>query len=520
MSFINYTLKKLKYKNISSIILFAGGCIIFLVLIVFLSIGKEARLHEYYSDTAAHIECINNLRTGRGAVSHVFSEIENYISHRYGSKSLCDLTRIKLEQPTAYEKDFFKYHAEYIQILFAILSNFISAAFLFYLSNIACFFGLLAVVVNIILKNTDSKIAPFLFLPFIILNPNWLGGLEGQWYPERLFVLFGILLCYACYIKRKSHLFLAFLVLFNLTINERSALVSGLILLFIPWVSEKENSLKYNLFINTAGIFLVAYFYAQKNLVLSNCYYSEDCFLPKSIHELSVRFSEKTFFNDSITLIVNNLPLLVFSLAVPELAFFSYLIFCLNLIGNVGGAEKIGWGTHYHSYYFPVLIFSAVIGFSKIYNKCIIDSSVFKLKKITFYSILILMLVFSVFSLSSECKKGRLQGFFYLGSLSKSSYYKILYGKDNIIKKDIQNLFPKHTAVSTTDAGMALLYDKVDVSMFPISIDKADYIFVPSSFIQDKIVIDWLKKKGFDSSSQMRTTLADYVVLTRIKFKK
>lgn len=33
-----------------------------------------------------------------------------------------------------------------------------------------------------------------------------------------------------------------------------------------------------------------------------------------------------------------------------------------NLLGFIGGAEKIGWSTHYHTPYFPILVFSAMVG--------------------------------------------------------------------------------------------------------------------------------------------------------------
>ena len=35
---------------------------------------------------------------------------------------------------------------------------------------------------------------------------------------------------------------------------------------------------------------------------------------------------------------------------------------------NIGGAEKVGFFTHYHSYYFPVLLWATIAGYAAAYR--------------------------------------------------------------------------------------------------------------------------------------------------------
>src|SRR5207302_1111825 len=40
-----------------------------------------------------------------------------------------------------------------------------------------------------------------------------------------------------------------------------------------------------------------------------------------------------------------------------------------NVIGSIGGAEKVGWTTHYHSVYLPFLVAAALFGFGSLWNR-------------------------------------------------------------------------------------------------------------------------------------------------------
>lgn len=37
-----------------------------------------------------------------------------------------------------------------------------------------------------------------------------------------------------------------------------------------------------------------------------------------------------------------------------------------NLLGSIGGAEKLGWTTHYHSPYFPFLVLAVLLGYARM----------------------------------------------------------------------------------------------------------------------------------------------------------
>ena len=67
---------------------------------------------------------------------------------------------------------------------------------------------------------------------------------------------------------------------------------------------------------------------------------------------------------------------------------------------RIGGAEKNGLSTHYHSFYIPFLIASAVVGFDKLHKK-----KFFANKQKFFYFFLTFLILFNNSHDSSNTKK-------------------------------------------------------------------------------------------------------------------
>src|SRR5439155_10104485 len=67
-------------------------------------------------------------------------------------------------------------------------------------------------------------------------------------------------------------------------------------------------------------------------------------------------------------LFINVLLLVPFGIFAKRWAFIALCSLIPNLIGSIGGAEKLGWTTHYHSYYFPFLIIALIVGASALFK--------------------------------------------------------------------------------------------------------------------------------------------------------
>jgi hypothetical protein len=64
-----------------------------------------------------------------------------------------------------------------------------------------------------------------------------------------------------------------------------------------------------------------------------------------------------------------------------------------NIIGNIGGAEKYGFLTHYHTLYFPFLIFASIMGYIQLIKICKT-----KIQRISASAVLIALIVLSAAS--------------------------------------------------------------------------------------------------------------------------
>jgi hypothetical protein len=221
------------------------------------------------------------------------------------------------------------------------------------------------------------------------------------------------------------------------------------------------------------GMALLAYAYLQKTYVLDNLYYGGG-YLPGSFSELKARLSDAVFQRNIGIFFSNNFILILLSIAVPRLAFLSFIVMMPNLIGNIGGAEKTGWLTHYHSYYFPILSFAATIGASKIY---IFLQRSFNLSYKSANVIYAMMIGFGVllgnkiiFRHDNEV------------SLVNVNFFDWFYTRPTgyAIRDEVKSMFLPGKQVITTEVGMALLHDRVRIGVFPVALEKSDAMFCPA----------------------------------------
>ena len=109
---------------------------------------------------------------------------------------------------------------------------------------------------------------------------------------------------------------------------------------------------------------------------------------------------------DSRTFYITNKFLLV-SLPLIFLSFFNFKLLVIaigsmapNLLFSVGGAEKIGFSTHYHTYYIPFVICATVISFINFEKKSTFLKNILIIKLA-----LIIILIFNGSFLANDNKK-------------------------------------------------------------------------------------------------------------------
>ena len=331
------------------------------------SIGKDAIQIDRQGDAAIFEQVSENIYAGKGAISNVFAATQNYIDRQYFSYSLSELLAKKLEPPISKERNMTHFHAYWVLYLFAPLLAWFHSSLLLTASQVLVYLGLVYGAFYILEKECNRFPIALLFGILILISPAIAGGIAGQFYPDRLFVFLGFLLCYLVYYKANI-IIIVLLSLLTALINERAALIGGLTIIFVP-LCQRDSLIfiKRNVAVFVVGLVLIAYSYWVGKFWLSNLYYST--YLPKNLTELTARFSDPVFFHNAVIFVLSNAVLLAFSMGNYRLFFLSVFFMIPNFIGNIGGAEKVNWLTHYHSYYIPVLVFSAAEGAAVIGNK-------------------------------------------------------------------------------------------------------------------------------------------------------
>jgi uncharacterized membrane protein len=251
-------------------------------------------------------------------------------------------------------------------------------------------------------------------------------------------------------------------------------------------------------------------------------------------------FSNQPFFQKTLLFILFNIVILGI-LAIFEWRAFliSIPILSLNIIGNIGGAEKIGWVTHYHSYYFPILVWAALLGYIHL-TKIFAQKGRQKMFIIFILSLIILTSAVNPYSyerLDLSVKNiennGLLTTVYQIPNTVNGNIKPLIKYSD-----EMKRLIPENSTVTSPEAVWPFLYKKRNLHLLPVGIDSADYAILVIkgkngseydlggmvSFLgqktaddSDKCLIERMKKDGYDFKNATINEPAGLAIIKRIK---
>jgi len=153
-----------------------------------------------------------------------------------------------------------------------------------------------------------------------------------------------------------------------------------------------------------------------------------------------------------------------------------------NLLGSLGGAEKLGWSTHYHSPYLGFLIFGTILGAAALYRRsrrialacgalAVVQAATFLMLNPFTPSPLLDLAPKNI----RETALGQLVEFS-IGTESSE----FLVSRANYFRS-VATLIPEGSDVSTTEFYMPALYDHGvrTIRFYPLSVGKSKYVVVP-----------------------------------------
>ncbi len=209
------------------------------------------------------------------------------------------------------------------------------------------------------------------FVLLVMQHPLWDQGLTGQLYFNRFFLPFSAILILLLD-KSKINYALVFLAsILAASTNEIYGITIFIMLCSYMWIYKKFDRRISILAIALLGFGAISTAYIQRHFPLGSTQTSSlgSLFghgLGSLLRSVWLRLAEP---GTQIFLIVNFLAMGVFALINVRLIFPMMLLLGPNVLVTVGGAEKIGWSTHYHIGYFVPLIWISLIGLSKLNNR-------------------------------------------------------------------------------------------------------------------------------------------------------
>ena len=145
--------------------------------------------------------------------------------------------------------------------------------------------------------------------------------------------------------------------------------------------------------------------------------------------------------------------MLILSFFSPRFLILSIFTIVPNLIVTVGGAEKVGFTTHYHSMYTPFLIFSAIMGLIEI-NKM----KNIKIKHFSFFILIFLIFATSLIHRSSLKLVSSIPIVNIKNVLPNSTQVQAYKNNKEFYKKLVFGL-PKNLRISSLEWTMPILVD-------------------------------------------------------------
>jgi hypothetical protein len=339
---------------------------LFVLLAASLAATKTMRIGAFEGDTALFFQLTENIAERGQPISAVATNIDALHDSGLLIMTPALVAKNPLLAPANSERNILNLHAYYILYPIGLLAKIIPVSPLLMTLYALSFVGLLALVYFALRQNRIPILAAVVFCVIVVSHPAWVDSLMlGQFYPDRLFILCGFLFMYLLSRDDVPRGTLMTVAIVLSLIMERAAITAGMFTVAYVVLYWKRPSLD-RYFKLGLGALLLMYGLFIVKVVLVNPAYSS--FLPTSLSQVislfqSPGFAEKT----ALFLLINGL-LLVIAIFEWRAAAIAAFLMLPNIFGTIGGAEKVGWVSHYHSYYFPALVWAAMVGYAAAYK--------------------------------------------------------------------------------------------------------------------------------------------------------
>lgn len=491
--------KKRRLANV--LITFTCSLILFLIF-YYRSNGSLAS----GADDAFLAQLLSNISSTGEPTSNVSAAVAEFFEKYLGKDAEFICNTDNFNGYISDEFNYFKWHPYLILYFLSPFSLFLGAENVLALASTISV-GSLLLFSLLFMKRNNNYLFPFVLFFIIIFSlPHLKGIIFGQNYVDRLFI--GIFPAWAYFVTdnqnksftRKLSILVTSLLFISL--SERFALIFSIIVVYMistKLIRIKSRSEMCSILALVCTAIVVVF--AEINFITYDANDSFGNSILNGIKAFPVNFTDPSplliFFA-----LINIVPFIILIRYSPKWYALAFIFMLPNILGNIGGAEKMGYYTHYHSIYLPILaiaistslsrfsyksnyIYSAVyvlgclfLGLSISLSSSYYSSSPISQKKIVFSANPSTIgrtdeLLVNISHLNIP-KNSLLVGLF-----TKQAQAKAAYNSRHVLSKELREInIPTDSYISTIEPAFISLYKNYRLFLYPGGIDTADYLLL------------------------------------------
>jgi hypothetical protein len=450
--------------------------LLLLIFSVIIAITNWINWSQGAADNVFLVQLANNIAK-RGVPYSQVAYAVNVLFAEVLAKPAEVVCNLDLHFPYRYEFNYFKWHTYISLYLLAPLHWIVDARHTLPVLIAFSFTGLLYFSYTYLRYKKVPVLFAVLVVLLVILNPAWNQSVTGQLYNDRFYIFFGLPLLVLLYETPGRYKLLLVFGLIITTISDRFGAITGISFIYfslLPILKLKKPDYKL-LFFGICFALVSVLIHKFVSDYKANVSFSSTL-LPSSflLNMTSEVFASK--FYTFLIVILSGVGF--FALFAPSLFPLLLVMIYPNAIGHVGGAEKIGFLTHYHTVYFPLLVFCSLVGFINMYRFL-----VEKQRTALLYIFIIVSAAAHIFFVLTRVES------FYSSESSYKNYFRLFKGplylfsddyhwfKSNILT--IPDQLSEGSRVVTTEFSLPLIGLTHRVSLVPHGLPNADYALLP-----------------------------------------
>jgi hypothetical protein len=444
-----------------------------LLLIVVMTDLKVLRVDRMRGDTATFFEVTQGIGAGAGMRSALYASIREYQLNRMLRKPAAVVARLPLPPPSPRTADMLRLHTYFVLFPLALVAKAVPVDVVLEGAFAASFLAVPALALLMLRRRGVTWLAAAAFAALVVAHGAWAQSLlQGQFYPDRLFVLFGFVLMAVLSRRDAPRWWLVCAALACASVTERGVLIGGLVILAYTalfWSRTPDRAFKIAL-----GTCLLGGSLLLMAFVTTDVPYTT--FLPQGAHGVASTVGNAAYGAKLLFFLEMNAPLLVLAAFEPRAAAIAAIVMLPNVFGKTHDARLNGWTTHYHSYYLPILIWAGMEGYARL-NALARGRRVLRLAPAAACAAL---------ALAASCIDPT-QTFANVAPANVAMNFFARLGTDvaalrspaapdfRAVAAEVRRAVPPGSSVSSPEATMPELYAGRDVYFFPFGIERADY---------------------------------------------